>query len=180
LPNRRACNRLDAVVHLMIPPKVIRFLEQHANVGLAGFRDHDLTPFGARVCGWRVAADGRTLTVLLPDLFADRVLDAMRNNGQMAVTVEEFPLHETYQLKGRYLTHRPIQPDEVEIANRMRETYATGIRAIVADEGPINQLRASIPDATLAIDIEVTDVFVQTPGPGAGARLSADGETPAS
>src|SRR5688572_31832727 len=31
-----------------------------------------------------------------------------RSNGQLALTVEDFPAHETYQFKGRYLRHRPV------------------------------------------------------------------------
>ena len=156
----------------MIPGKIVRFLEEHANCGLAGLRDRSLMPFGSRVCGWQVGADGRTLTAFMPDSYADRLLDALLDNGQIAITVEEFPMHETYQLKGRYLSHRPVRPEEVEIANRTRERFATGVRALVTDEEPINQLRASIPSPRIAVEIEVLEVFVQTPGPGAGARIS--------
>jgi hypothetical protein len=155
----------------MIPAKIVKFLEQHANIGFAGLRDANLVPFGSRISGWQVGADGRTLTVFLP-AFADRLADALLDNGQIAVTVEEFPMHETYQLKGRYRNHRPVRPDEIEIARRTRERFATSVRTLVTDEEPINQLRASIPEPTVAVEIDVLEVFVQTPGPGAGARIS--------
>lgn len=156
----------------MIPPKIIRFLIEHGNAGLAGLCDEQLKPFGSRVCGWVVGADGRTLTAFLPDVELERVLAALTGNGQVAITVEEFPLHETYQVKGRYVSHRPIRPDEIEIVDRTRERFATSVRSLVADEEPINQLRASVPAASLAVDIDVLEVFVQTPGPGAGARIA--------
>jgi hypothetical protein len=154
----------------MIPPKIIKFLEQHANIGFAGLRDRDLMPFGSRICAWRVGADGSTLAVFLP-AFADRLADALLDNGQIAITVEEFPMHETYQLKGRYRHHRPVRQDEIKIAKRTRERFATSVRSLVTDEGPINQLRASIPKPTVTVEIDVLEVFVQTPGPGAGARI---------
>jgi hypothetical protein len=156
----------------VIPEKVIRFLEHQGNIGLAGLRDESLMPFGIRVCGWKVGAGGRTLTVFMPELRSDRTIGALVGNGQLAVTIEEFPLHETYQIKGRYLSHRPIRPEEVELVNRTRERMAAGVRHLVSDEGPVDQLRASIPDATLAVEIAVHEVFVQTPGPEAGARLA--------
>jgi hypothetical protein len=155
----------------VIPAKIIRFLEQHGNAGLAGFRDRDLVPFGSRVCGWHLAADGVTLTLLMPSTFEARVLDAMRDNGRIAVTIEEYPLHETYQLKGHYISHRPPRPDEIDLVNRTRERFATNIRSLVTGEEPINYLRASIPPAGFAMEMRIEKVFVQTPGPGAGAPI---------
>ncbi|HKT81708.1 MAG TPA: hypothetical protein VJP86_15880 [Vicinamibacterales bacterium] len=155
----------------MIPEKIVKFLIERGNAGLAGFRDADLHPFGSRVCGWIVSSDGRRLTAFLPSFFESRVLSALAANGRMAVVIEEFPLHETYQVKGRYLSHRPLASAEVAIVNDTRERFATSVRAMVPNEDPINWLRASIPDATIAVEIEVTDVFVQTPGPSAGARI---------
>ena len=52
---------------------------------------------------------GRTLTVFIP-ASAPRLLEALRDNGRIAVTFEEVGTHETYQVKGRYLSHRPVQP----------------------------------------------------------------------
>jgi hypothetical protein len=128
-------------------------------------------PSGHRVSGWQVGGDGRTLIAFIPDRFAARLLEALLENGQIAVTLEEFPLHETYQLKGKYLSHRPVRPEEIEIANRTRERFAKSIRALSPEEGPANMLRASIAQPTLAVEFEVLEVFEQTPGPGAGARI---------
>ena len=38
----------------MIPGKIVRFLEQHANLAFAGTRDRDRVPYGHRVSGWHV------------------------------------------------------------------------------------------------------------------------------
>ena len=94
---------------ILIPGKLVRFLEQYANVAFAGIRDRDLVPFGHRVCGWRVGADQRTMTILVPDEFLPRLLESLQQNGELAVTVEEFPSHETYQFKGQYRRHRGIR-----------------------------------------------------------------------
>ena len=53
----------------MIPGKIVRFLEQHANLAFAGTRDRDRVPYGHRVSGWHVNADARTLTALVPEPF---------------------------------------------------------------------------------------------------------------
>ena len=155
----------------MIPGKIVRFLEQHANAAFAGSRDRNLVPSGHRVSGWQLGADGRTLTAFIPAPFADSLVEAMLANGQLAVTLEEFPVHETYQLKGRYLSHRPVRPEEIEIANRTRERFARSIRAISPNEAHANLLRASIARPTVAVEMEILEIFEQTPGPGAGARI---------
>jgi len=155
----------------MIPGKIVRFVEQQANTALAGTRDRNLVPSGHRVSGWQFDAEGRTLTAFIPDPFASRLLEALRDNGQLALTLEEFPTHETYQFKGTYLSHHAIRPEEIEIANRTRERFVKSIRALYPDEAHANLLRASIREPTLAVTIEVHEVFLQTPGPGAGARI---------
>ena len=156
----------------MIPAKVIRFLEDRASLGFAGTRDGNLVPSGHRVPGWHVDQSGRTLTVFMPDASATRLLEALRDNGRIALTFEEVGTHETYQVKGRYLSHRPVQPAEIAIAGAMRERFARGLRSLNNDEQVAALLAASIPRPSLAVDVGVEEVFVQTPGPGAGARIA--------
>jgi hypothetical protein len=155
----------------MIPRKIIRFLEERASLGFAATRDHDLAPCGHRVSGWHIDAIGRTLTALIAPS-ATGLVEAMLDNGRIAVTFEEIGTHETYQIKGRYLSHRPVQALEIEIADRARERFIKGVRSLYPDERLAAALKASIPRPSLAVEIEVHEVFLQTPGPGAGGRLA--------
>jgi hypothetical protein len=156
----------------MIPTKIIRFLEERASLGFAGTRDGNLVPSGHRVPGWHVDQSGRTMTVFMPDASAPRLLEALHENGRIAITFEEVGTHETYQVKGRYLSHRPARPAEIEIAGVMRERFARGLRSLNNDEHLTALITASIPAPGLAVEIGVEEVFVQTPGPGAGARIA--------
>lgn len=160
----------------MIPGKIVRFLEQYANVAFAGTRDRALVPYGHRVSGWRVGAGGRTLTVLVPEQFTTHLVESLEDNGQLALTVEEFPSHETYQFKGRYLRHGPLQQEDVEIVDRIRERFVRSVRPIYSDV-PENLLKAFVVKPCLAVEFEVLGVYLQTPGPGAGARLVPSAET---
>jgi hypothetical protein len=156
----------------MIPPPIIRFIEERANVGFAGTRDAHLVPCGHRVSAWRVGAGGRTLTACLPESSAAAALEALLENGRVAITLEEAGTHETYQLKGRYLSHRPAQPADVDLASRLRERFVKGLRILHGQPGPAERLGASVPPPALAVEVEVDEVFLQTPGPGAGSRLA--------
>jgi hypothetical protein len=156
----------------MIPGKIVRFLEHHANQGLAGTRDSNLVPCGYRVSAWRLGPDGRTLTALIPEPLSDRLIESLLDNGQFAMTVEEHPTHETYQLKGRYLRHRPVEAGDLELVTELRERFARTIRWDIPEGLSIAYiLSIAVPPPVLAVDVDVHEVYVQTPGPGAGARV---------
>ena len=108
------------------------------------------------------------------------LVEALQDNGRIAVTFEELGTHETYQLKGRYLSHRPVQPTEIDIASRMRERFVKALRALFPNQGIADWLGPSIPAPSLAVEIEVHEVFLQTPGPGAGTRLAPPPDAEAS
>jgi hypothetical protein len=154
----------------VIPGKIVRFLEQHANVAFAGTRDRDRVPYGHRVSGWRVSADGRTLTALVAEQFTVRLVESLEDNGEIALTVEEFPSHETYQFKGRYRRHRLLQDEDHAVVSRIRDRFVKSLRPLFADI-PEHLLQAAILNPALAVEFEVREVYVQTPGPGAGTRL---------
>jgi hypothetical protein len=156
----------------MIPAKIIRFLEERANAGFAGTRNGNLVPCGHRVSGWQIDAGGRTLTAFIPESSATRLLENVLDHDPIALTFEEVGTHETYQVKGRYLSHRPVRPTEIEITNRARERFAKGLQSLFHDEQVTALVKAWVPTPSLAVEIEVHEVFVQTPGPGAGARIA--------
>jgi len=153
----------------MIPGKIIHFLDR-ANVGHAGTRDRKLVPHGHRVCGWALAPDGRTLTVLVPEGGREHLIESLEDNGQLAVTIEEYPRHEAYQFKGRYVRHRQVTQEDAEIAQRVRENFMASVLPI-AGEVAVHALRAFVQSPVVAVDVDVREVYLQTPGPGAGARL---------
>jgi len=156
----------------MIPPKIIRFLEERASFGFAATHDGNLVPYGHKVSGWQIDPAGRTLAAFFPPSSATRLVEAMLDNGRIAITFEEVGTHETYQIKGRYLSHRPAGPTEIDITGRGRERLGKGVRAMFRDDRLVDALKASIPTPGVVVEIEVDEVFLQTPGPDAGSRIA--------
>src|SRR5690242_2449424 len=156
----------------MIPGKIVRFLEDRASSAFAGTRDANLVPRGHRVSGWRIGVGGRTVQVSIPEASVPHFVEAMEDNGRVTVTFEELGTHETYQLKGRYLNHRPAEAAEIDVANRLRERFEKSLRAMSPDHRVPELLGASIGLPRLVVEFEVHEVFLQTPGPGAGSRLA--------
>ncbi|HZM14717.1 MAG TPA: hypothetical protein VFE28_01840 [Candidatus Krumholzibacteria bacterium] len=154
----------------MIPGKIQRFLEEYANVATSGSRDRDLVPYGHRVIGWRIGADRDSLICLVPAQFTDQLVDNLTDNGQYSVTIEEFPSHETYQFKGRYLRHRDPEPQDHAAHARIVARFQKGVRTMFP-ELPEQLLRDYMLEPALAVEIQVEEIFLQTPGPGAGTRL---------
>jgi len=161
---------------MTIPGRIVRFLEDTANLAFAGTRDRDLVPYGHRVSGWLVGANGCTVTALIAEHFTARLVESLQDNGELALTVEEFPSHETYQFKGRYLRHRPLQDADIEAVGRVRERFLKSIRRLYS-EAPEHLLRAFILAPALAVEFDVREIFLQTPGPGAGSRLVPPAES---
>ena len=155
----------------MIPGKIVRFLEEYANIGASGTRDENLVPHGQRVSGWRVGADHTTMTVLVPEVFTEHLVSSLEDNGRYAVTIEEVPTHETYQFKGRYLRHRAADGDDRALVGVLRERFVKAVSRLYP-QMPVAFPRAFIPDPALAVDFEVQEIYLQTPGPGAGTRIA--------
>jgi hypothetical protein len=154
----------------MIPERLVRFLEEHANVGMAGTRDRNLVPYGHRVSGWRIGADARTVTALISQKFTARLVESLQDNGELALTIEEYPSHETYQLKGRYLRHRALDSEDLKVIERIRGRFAKSLRSLYP-EAPDHILSAFTLTPQLAVEFEVREIYLQTPGPRAGERL---------
>jgi len=110
------------------------------------------------------------VTALVARQFTDRLVESLQDNGQMALTVEEFPSHETYQLKGRYLRHRPLEPEDLHAIERIRVRLARSIKPIYPEAGD-NLLRTFTLPPSVAVEFEVREIYLQTPGPGAGTRV---------
>ena len=110
------------------------------------------------------------MTAFTSEPFTAGLVESLQENGELALTVEDFPAHETYQFKGRYVSHRPAQREDIAIVDRIRERFMKSMRTVfpALPEGIVG---AFISKPALAVEFEVSEIYVQTPGPGAGARI---------
>jgi hypothetical protein len=154
----------------VIPGKIVRFLEQHATNAFAGTRNEHLVPYVHLLSGWRVGAGARTMTVFVLDPFRTPLIESLDSNGELAITVEEFPSHETYQFKGHYLRHGPLQPDDLEAQDRIHLRRVKNLRPIYGDTLEL-AMTSFLNLPSVAVEVEMREIYQQTPGPGAGARL---------
>jgi hypothetical protein len=123
------------------------------------------------------------MTLFIPEPLVDRVIASLEENGQLAVTVQEHPTHETYQLKGKYVSHRTVEAEDLPLVARFRERLVRSIRSEIPPGVPEAFVGGfAVPDPAVAVDVDIREVYLQTPGPGAGGRLyppPEPGERPA-
>ncbi len=151
----------------MIPDWIVTLLRTGVSV-MVGTRDARLMPECTRAWGIRAAPDRGTVTILLAETFAGKTLDNLRENGMIAVTCTRPTDHLTCQLKGRVQTIKPVTSVEQKLSRRWHREFSAELKAI----GVSSTLSEGwVVEPTIAVDVAVTDVFDQTPGPGAGKNV---------
>jgi len=152
-----------------VPGVIVDFLER-ATIGAAGTRDADHVPHLHKLSGWRVEPEHRAMTCLIPEAFTGNLLRSLEDNGRLAVTIEEIGPHETYQFKGRYSGSRSCDEEDRHVHRRLRDRFGKVLSKMFGfDE---QACRDYVQEPSIAITFEVEEIFLQTPGPGAGRRLA--------
>jgi hypothetical protein len=151
----------------MIPQPIVDLLETGVSV-MVGTRDASLMPECTRAWGIRVAAARGTVTIFLSETIAGKTIENLRENGRIAVTCTRPTDHITCQLKGQVRSMKPATSADRNVSRRWHREFRAELRAIGV---PSALSEAWITEPALAIEIAVTDVFDQTPGPGAGRKV---------
>lgn len=148
---------------------VVELIESGASM-IVGTRDREMRPECARGLGARVSEDRTRVTVLLNGALSERMRADLADNGRIAVGFSRVHDHRTIQIKGRALDVR--EGDEGDVA--AAERYVIAFSEQVALAGlPRSVVRRVALTPCLVVELEVDEVFDQTPGPGAGEALNA-------
>lgn len=155
----------------MIPDRVVEVLHGPTWIQI-GSRDEALRPAHTVAVGAVVHDDRQTVTVFVPTARSGRVLRDLTGNGRIAVGLA-LASHESYQLKGTYISSRPTDDtdragQEARRAALLDSALEAGYPETIAR--PLALGLAITPG--VAITFRAEQVFLQTPGPGAGTLLS--------
>ncbi len=152
---------------MVILPELVGFCEGGVSL-LLGTRDASNRPACARLVGARVWPERDRVTVLVPEVPGARVLANLRDNGLIAITCSRPTDHVTCQLKGTVTHIRPATPEDYDRQGQWRRAF---LGELIAVGVPAEQADAIIMQPAVAVEMQVTGVFAQTPGPGAGERV---------
>jgi hypothetical protein len=150
-----------------LPPELVTFTEGGVSI-LVGTCTRDLQPETMRGMGMRVWPGASQLTVLLPAATGARSIANLRDNPRIAITIAHIPSHKTIQIKGNVLAIRDGDEEDRKLATRYRERFSDDLAFV--GQPPANTLRLGIWPCH-AVDVDITVVYAQTPGPIAGAKM---------
>jgi len=154
----------------VIPDRVAEHLTGPSFIQVAT-RNAELRPAHAHVLGAVVHDDRQTVTFFVAEKRAKRIVADLENNGRVALEAAQ-ATHEAYQLKGQYVSSRPSSEEEYAVQEAYQKIILEGLMQFFPEElakpiaGVESQYRPSI-----AITFRVEEVFLQTPGPGAGTKM---------
>lgn len=151
----------------MIEPEVAELLESPCSL-LVGTVSTGGVPEATR--GWSVVLHSPDrLRVLLADNAA-RTLGHLEGGGRMALTATHFLTLVSWQLKGRATA---IEPATATDQIRFDAFCAECVRILHESEGaPEEVIWRMVPPGIVACEMAVEQVYDQTPGPEAGARIA--------
>lgn len=133
---------------------------------LGGSANEDLVPEAFRV--WGASVDGGRIRALVSS-DAGQTLASLRAGGLICLNISDPLTFRSIQVKGRAIgPAEPPGPADVECMRRYGETF--GAAAVERGIPPL-LLESTRPLSVFAVTVEIDELYDQTPGPTAGARL---------
>jgi hypothetical protein len=152
----------------VLSEELVDFIARGVSV-LVGTCDADSAPHAARAVGLQVHDDRRHATVYLPEVTAQHPVTNVAVNARVAVLVSQPVDHRSFQIKGSVIKVSPAQDDE-----RARiEAYLTTFGRCLNSVGMPFELTHMLSHwPAIALELALEELFLQSPGPGAGQRLA--------
>lgn len=154
----------------MIPDRVREVLIGPA-IMFVGTRDAGLRPAHTIAVGAVAHDDRQTVTFFVPESRSTKLLGNLQDNGRVAFDFGWIS-HEAYQLKGTYLSSRQTTAEDVARQEAYRKELATALRQAYPEELARPLALGYQYKPGVAVTFRVDEVYLQTPGPGAGNRIA--------
>jgi hypothetical protein len=138
-------------------------------------RDSGLRPAMGRPVGLRLNADGKSITVVMPKAICQPSLDNVKASPLASLGLTNPSSFESFQFKGRITATREAGPEEMAV----KELYLSKFHNLLGSLGypapfvaGVEKLKAMLsPAPAYVFNLEVDEIYLQTPGPKAGAKL---------
>lgn len=138
---------------------------------VAATRDAANVPALTRGGGCRVSVDGCQITIYVATIQAGRCLDNVRATGAIAAVFTGVADYVSYQLKGRDARVTPIYEEDHDRIRAYRKAVFEQFLAVLGvPEAVAAGVLPKSPEDFAGLTFTPTEIFRQTPGPGAGNR----------
>jgi hypothetical protein len=156
----------------MITDAVVDFLAVARSVS-AGSCNALGQPFATRCAAVQVLPDRQHLALFIGSAISETLVRHVTETRRLAVQISHPHDHRTLQLKGRTLRAGPAPDSDRSYVERWLEELAQVIDRIGM---PYERVMRMAHWPATRIELRVEEIYLQTPGPGAGAPLA--GRTP--
>jgi hypothetical protein len=151
---------------VMDRPELAALLETGVSM-LGASADPDLRSEAFRVWGASLDENGPLRVLVSSD--AGRTLANVRQGSRLCFTFTDIVTFQSVQAKGRATgAAEPPGPADIELLRRYDDVFVSRLLEIGHPTRLGDRLR---PVAVFVVSVEIDDLFDQTPGPGAGARM---------
>ena len=134
-----------------------------------GTRDSDLVPEYNRGLGAYVTGSN-IIKVHIAKITSERALSNLEDNGMIALTMVKVRTYETYQAKGKAISFLDATEEEQKKVEEYMRIFDEELNVFGL---PSRAVYTFPHNPTVVIEIEVQDIFDQTPKIGAGERLQS-------
>ena len=135
-----------------------------------GTRDKDLNCDLVRVLG-AMASGHDTIRIFIAEKSAEKTLDNLRSNKIVALSVTNVFTLESFQFKGRLLSLKPANEEEIRSIREFITEFDEAISQLGYKPGLF--INSTAYDPALSVEFIVDQIFDQTPKIGAGKQLTA-------
>jgi hypothetical protein len=163
---------VPAVPTVSLDAGQIAFMQGGISISV-GSCGRDGMPQLVRALGCRIAGDGSSVTVFVPESRSQAVQRDVFANGAIAVVFTQPSTHRTMQLKSR--EGRVTAPTAADLAlvEAYREAFLAELLPMGFTEPMVRAFLACPPGELVGLTFRPTAAFTQTPGPNAGKPLEA-------
>ncbi|WP_295904335.1 hypothetical protein [uncultured Bdellovibrio sp.] len=131
-------------------------------------RNADMWPDLCEIVGLHLREEGKTMSVFVSQTQADHCLQNIKSNGAIAVSLSRPCTFEAAQIKGKVVGVRPMTDEEQNQSKAWAERFRKEIQLI----GVTNEAAMGLKlQADTTLEVEVENIYLQTPGPRAGTKL---------
>jgi hypothetical protein len=156
---------------MILADELAAFLESGVSITLVSCSSA-LVPSVARAKGCRVVRGSPArLRLLVSAMECDELLDDVRSTHALSVTFTHAIQHRTLQFKGRDAAVDLPQPEDLAITADYERNFGDSILPIGFSRTFTHAFLNADSKDLQAIEFTPADVYLQTPGPNAGAKL---------
>lgn len=151
--------------------EIAAFIQQGVSM-VATSRDANLQPSLARAYGCHVSPDRCRITIVLSARQSAALLADIRASGQIALAISEPRTDRAYQLKATDASIQPLRPFDHASCDAHTLAFIAAVAPLGYSEALLRAVMEIAEDDRVAVSFTPAQVFSQTPGAAAGARLA--------